>query len=181
MALPPLQLGTFPSSKARTGIVGRIQERLEALRGGAPRSGGLIRENENGHVGAVERFAREDRSRLEAGRLRSRVGKEGGLLHRAAPQPEPVADHFVGVGLARDRIGPGTLGGLPAREPRHRKIEASPEKMDRTALTDERATKVVEHGLDGKRSEEHTSELQSQSNLVCRLLLEKKNKKKKQR
>src|SRR2546427_1820452 len=27
----------------------------------------------------------------------------------------------------------------------------------------------------GLRSEEHTSELQSQSNLVCRLLLEKKN------
>src|SRR2546430_7562383 len=30
------------------------------------------------------------------------------------------------------------------------------------------------------RSEEHTSELQSQSNLVCRLLLEKKKKKRKQ-
>src|SRR3989475_13050608 len=30
------------------------------------------------------------------------------------------------------------------------------------------------------RSEEHTSELQSQSNLVCRLLLEKKKKKKKE-
>src|SRR6266567_6811673 len=29
----------------------------------------------------------------------------------------------------------------------------------------------------GSRSEEHTSELQSQSNLVCRLLLEKKNNK----
>src|SRR2546427_7928711 len=29
---------------------------------------------------------------------------------------------------------------------------------------------------DGMRSEEHTSELQSQSNLVCRLLLEKKKK-----
>src|SRR5688572_32588351 len=29
----------------------------------------------------------------------------------------------------------------------------------------------------GNRSEEHTSELQSQSNLVCRLLLEKKKKK----
>src|SRR2546430_10523227 len=48
-----------------------------------------------------------------------------------------------------------------------------------------RVVKVIEHrkqiasfvmqpsGL-GKRSEEHTSELQSQSNLVCRLLLEKK-------
>src|SRR2546430_6483305 len=34
------------------------------------------------------------------------------------------------------------------------------------------------HGLerDRLRSEEHTSELQSQSNLVCRLLLEKKKK-----
>src|SRR5688572_32537428 len=31
------------------------------------------------------------------------------------------------------------------------------------------------------RSEEHTSELQSQSNLVCRLLLEKKNKKQTQK
>src|SRR5205085_3830658 len=30
--------------------------------------------------------------------------------------------------------------------------------------------------LSHRRSEEHTSELQSQSNLVCRLLLEKKNK-----
>src|SRR5256886_9040494 len=30
----------------------------------------------------------------------------------------------------------------------------------------------------GTRSEEHTSELQSQSNLVCRLLLEKKKKRK---
>src|SRR5689334_24398499 len=32
---------------------------------------------------------------------------------------------------------------------------------------------------DGHRSEEHTSELQSQFHLVCRLLLEKKKKKKK--
>src|SRR2546427_979180 len=34
----------------------------------------------------------------------------------------------------------------------------------------------IQAGLDGaeSRSEEHTSELQSQSNLVCRLLLEKK-------
>src|SRR2546430_12226761 len=31
------------------------------------------------------------------------------------------------------------------------------------------------YGYPRRRSEEHTSELQSQSNLVCRLLLEKKN------
>src|SRR5688572_32097696 len=42
----------------------------------------------------------------------------------------------------------------------------------------ERAVALVQLiGLAGRlqRSEEHTSELQSQSNLVCRLLLEKKN------
>src|SRR2546427_6685962 len=33
---------------------------------------------------------------------------------------------------------------------------------------------VAAHIIDASRSEEHTSELQSQSNLVCRLLLEKK-------
>src|SRR2546430_8550798 len=33
-----------------------------------------------------------------------------------------------------------------------------------------------QHGTRLERSEEHTSELQSQSNLVCRLLLEKKKK-----
>src|SRR5688572_31233643 len=34
---------------------------------------------------------------------------------------------------------------------------------------------LVKRGVIRSRSEEHTSELQSQSNLVCRLLLEKKN------
>src|SRR2546430_12002005 len=42
--------------------------------------------------------------------------------------------------------------------------------MDRTLLTENPNTQ----GADSQRSEEHTSELQSQSNLVCRLLLEKK-------
>src|SRR5688572_32436114 len=38
-------------------------------------------------------------------------------------------------------------------------------------------TATITTRLDSVRSEEHTSELQSQSNLVCRLLLEKKKKK----
>src|SRR2546430_9387142 len=39
------------------------------------------------------------------------------------------------------------------------------------------ATRTVDRAAAGtNRSEEHTSELQSQSNLVCRLLLEKKKK-----
>src|SRR2546430_8882217 len=42
-------------------------------------------------------------------------------------------------------------------------------------LRDEHPWQVERH--EHQRSEEHTSELQSQSNLVCRLLLEKKKKK----
>src|SRR2546430_10763662 len=45
-----------------------------------------------------------------------------------------------------------------------------PEQRDDLARMDRQ-------GDAGQRSEEHTSELQSQSNLVCRLLLEKKKKK----
>src|SRR2546427_6025466 len=38
----------------------------------------------------------------------------------------------------------------------------------------DRRVEARSHDADLQRSEEHTSELQSQSNLVCRLLLEKK-------
>src|SRR2546430_14305401 len=60
-------------------------------------------------------------------------------------------------------------GGLTRREV---KRETEPE--------DERCRhigRVEERRMGNARSEEHTSELQSQSNLVCRLLLEKKKKK----
>src|SRR5205085_11405673 len=46
-------------------------------------------------------------------------------------------------------------------------------KESNEAMTDE--TKRTKTNAIEIRSEEHTSELQSQSNLVCRLLLEKKN------
>src|SRR5688572_31591426 len=39
---------------------------------------------------------------------------------------------------------------------------------------DRAGARVARRGRVAERSEEHTSELQSQSNLVCRLLLEKK-------
>src|SRR5688572_32403742 len=42
-------------------------------------------------------------------------------------------------------------------------------------------TMAIVDSVKASRSEEHTSELQSQSNLVCRLLLEKKKKKNKKK
>src|SRR2546430_10677237 len=48
-------------------------------------------------------------------------------------------------------------------------VQFEPGRVPGVPLTD-----PVPVGAPGTRSEEHTSELQSQSNLVCRLLLEKK-------
>src|SRR2546430_13548600 len=55
-------------------------------------------------------------------------------------------------------------------------LVARGEVPDLPRLPDQAANILAGHSrLDpGMRSEEHTSELQSQSNLVCRLLLEKK-------
>src|SRR2546430_10226459 len=57
-------------------------------------------------------------------------------------------------------------------------FESRVDSPDAGAATREGAAAgaVAVCGVAGSRSEEHTSELQSQSNLVCRLLLEKKKK-----
>src|SRR5688572_31374109 len=60
---------------------------------------------------------------------------------------------------ARDHVGRRVALGMADVEPRAARVREH-----------------VEHVVLGPRSEEHTSELQSQSNLVCRLLLEKKKK-----
>src|SRR5688572_30984572 len=58
--------------------------------------------------------------------------------------------------------------------------EGTGEMIGNLEIVDGRWGASLEIGPDLERSEEHTSELQSQSNLVCRLLLEKKKKRKKQ-
>src|SRR2546427_2055032 len=65
--------------------------------------------------------------------------------------------------------------GLPTTYP----VDTHGHEIDRGRCQEigSRAWQAGERGI-ACRSEEHTSELQSQSNLVCRLLLEKKKKKK---
>src|SRR2546430_12343978 len=57
-----------------------------------------------------------------------------------------------------------------------RSVRAEPEVPEHGVLLGGREPRCELGDCDVARSEEHTSELQSQSNLVCRLLLEKKNK-----
>src|SRR2546427_1193257 len=77
------------------------------------------------------------------------------------------------------------LEGSGARGARCRSVEAAAVERLGCGVTDRCAARLcgvrraasscVARKARRDRSEEHTSELQSQSNLVCRLLLEKKN------
>src|SRR2546426_3409764 len=71
--------------------------------------------------------------------------------------------------------GPGQVRAAAKRRP------AVPEppalhRLAFSAIGDGEEPEVPAHGVHLQRSEEHTSELQSPCNLVCRLLLEKKKK-----
>src|SRR5690606_40689174 len=61
-----------------------------------------------------------------------------------------------------------------------RLVDAGVPEHTRFATKPELAWKMIERAADDPRSEEHTSELQSRENLVCRLLLEKKKENKKE-
>src|SRR2546430_1114451 len=93
----------------------------------------------------------------------------------AEAQQAPDSCQLARIGLADiDRAGaPGAPGAQ--RAPR-----APPGRVEYpggVAMQARHARHVAVRRVDLSRSEEHTSELQSQSNLVCRLLLEKKKKK----
>src|SRR5438034_5552579 len=78
----------------------------------------------------------------------------------AATEPSTLSLHDA-LPIYRDALA------LAHEHGRRRRLE------DRRAL-DLVARRERVHLVDGHRSEEHTSELQSHSDLVCRLLLEKK-------
>src|SRR3712207_8382337 len=65
------------------------------------------------------------------------------------------------------------------RRPAHRAVSTGHHRRRRPVQllrAQQGQTEGLRLGLDGARSEEHTSELQSRQYLVCRLLLEKKKK-----
>src|SRR5688572_15651466 len=96
-------------------------------------------------------------------------------------QLEQLADEIRGflvenVARTGGHLGPN-LGVVELTIALHRVFDSPNDPM----IFDTGHQSYVHKLLTGRqdRSEEHTSELQSQSNLVCRLLLEKKKKKKK--
>src|SRR5690606_41358528 len=105
------------------------------------------------------------------------------FLHVLRPPPRPPL--FPYTTLFRSRSSAAGAGcprrptaGRPAAERAGAaaRLPAAPPRRGRTpAAAAGRATaRRAIHRCGSRRSEEHTSELQSRENLVCRLLLEKK-------
>src|SRR5438309_9135412 len=82
------------------------------------------------------------------------------------PRPPPSSTLFPYTTLFRSLNPRGFAG---CHDPSTRSYNTMPRQSRRTAA--DRGPDLARAG----RSEEHTSELQSQFHLVCRLLLEKKN------
>src|SRR5690242_20986298 len=96
------------------------------------------------------------------------VAKSGGLrIRKALDHPHRHSSHPATRMAFTGRNHPALSGGAAA-------LVAFAAEVDVIGFHDRRPT-VFE-----RRSEEHTSELQSHVNLVCRLLLEKKKNKSKQ-
>src|SRR3989454_10513363 len=112
----------------------------------------------------------------------------GRLTH---PAPEDQRDSQVhtrldvrGIELERTDEVRDRFRGAPRLQERESEVAVEsrvvgPQRQGAFEVVDcrPRVSPIAEHGAELVRSEEHTSELQSPCNLVCRLLLEKKKKK----
>src|SRR5688572_27879565 len=95
------------------------------------------------------------------------------------PFARTVANPAVSLDEAIENIDIGGPALVRSAAKNYRDVAVVTDPADYARVLQELTATQGAVGLE--RSEEHTSELQSQSNLVCRLLLEKKKKKKKQR
>src|SRR5262249_60017588 len=104
-------------------------------------------------------------------RLRPALPNRPPLLQSLLSRPArpPSSPPFPYTTLFRSVRG---LGGIPTHLPLPLHLRAEGEVRGEPAR---QVRGNLLAGRSGRRSEEHTSELQSLTNLVCRLLLEKKN------
>src|SRR5207302_9854974 len=104
------------------------------------------------------------------------------LVHMTLPTPPrsplvPYTTLFRSTGPGRRRNrGPGAPGSPPAATASDRSGDTGPDTDQDHRRAAHRPMRLLPVGCPVRRSEEHTSELQSRENLVCRLLLEKKKK-----
>src|SRR5690606_1328567 len=102
------------------------------------------------------------------------------LAHRPSPHQavlssvEVTVTNMCNLRCAHCAVGDQLMGKDPFRLPVETIIDALDQAPDLKTLSLTGGEPMVSREVVEQRSEEHTSELQSRENLVCRLLLEKK-------
>src|SRR5690606_4732770 len=105
-------------------------------------------------------------------RSASGLGKQAG---EGRARPCPRLDRlWVGLGSARDQLRISFGSARPARQPPPAERLVAAAGIEQQLEPADAKRVAAEVHARQPRSEEHTSELQSRENLVCRLLLEKK-------
>src|SRR5438270_8709883 len=101
----------------------------------------------------------------------SRIAHDLMLVSFLSSRRPPSPTLFPYTTLFRSR------GGLARARPEHLRTRPPRAQLKKPPGRPESSVRLTQSVFGARsRSEEHTSELQSQSNLVCRLLLEKKKK-----
>ena len=124
----------------------------------------------------------QDRQRQDEHRPPQVPGEQVTLRRRGPTSFDPSHPAPLRDGLPSRRGRPGARGRSPGKKPTRPgrcRRRRGPTKLTRPSPSS-RSRRAAAHS-EPRRSEEHTSELQSRTNLVCRLLLEKKKKKKKKK
>src|SRR5690606_40000961 len=122
------------------------------------------------------RKSRAGRAQPEAGQLEKRLRYQPGARNAAPGWTRRRATHRA---LSRAGLRPSTLGAGARERPRGgarpaRSASGHDQHRAQAGALSARAPEAAGSARARARSEEHTSELQSRENLVCRLLLEKK-------
>src|SRR5258708_10281764 len=140
----PFQFFSVPVRQIRSSLGSALQKVEQCL----PRRGGqanvVVHQQKLFQLRMIESRRGLNALLGKTGRLRCSISVEGGTFDFATAWPEPRADYFVRISFAGNDVGPGALGSTPPGEARHCQVEASPEKLHRTALADEAGTKFLE-------------------------------------
>src|SRR6476469_2214608 len=147
-----LERRTVPFGGCGAGLIRGLQEVQQDPIGIASRPNCVVRKDELAEFGMVKGLCRSDSRHGEAWRFGIDVGVECRLREGSSTGPPSRADAFMRIRFSRHPVGEvrhsaRMCRSLPSRKSGAREIKAAPEKMNRTALADKPAAKLLEHSI----------------------------------
>src|SRR2546427_368280 len=143
----PFQCLAIPLRKSGSGFVGALKklQQRQLRRGSAAHV--VIAQEKLTQLLTVERRRRTNPGGRQPRWFWSGIGVESRGRETVIARPEPTTDHFMRVGFPCHAIGPWTLWCAPSRKKGECQVEAAPEEVDRTALTEKRRAVALHDGV----------------------------------